>query len=379
MNGKSAWAIIKERFNHFSEDRTLRLAAATAYYSIFSIGPLLVLIVGVAGLVFGEGTVRKELERQLQSLVGQNPARIVGSMMSAQHKGDSLLATVIGGAALVLGASGVFGQLQDSLNTIWGVMPKPGESFWALIRARFFSLATVLGIGFLLIISMALSAFVNSFAHQIGSLMSLPTWVVPAVDGLVSFAIISVLFGLIFKVLPDVKTPWKYVWLGGVVTALLFTIGKFLLSFYLSRLASASAYGAGSAVIIVLLYIYYSSIIVYVGAEFTRAYALHIGPGIQPSHYAVQLTDRERAVQGIPRRGQVEAAARDVQQPAHAQTHNAPAEHATAIHRRSPGDRIRARPYAFVSFALSVGLTMGVIWRAKGLRHALRTFRQLRV
>src|SRR5436190_11960504 len=160
MNLKSSWAVIKDTGNEFSQDRALRLAAATAYYAIFSIGPLLVLIVGLAGLVFGEETVRKEVVRQAQSYVGPKSADVINSLMSTQKSGDSLVATIVGGAALLMGAAGVFGQLQDSLNTIWGVTTKPGKSIGAFIRDRFFSMAMVLGIGFLLLVSMALTTFV---------------------------------------------------------------------------------------------------------------------------------------------------------------------------------------------------------------------------
>lgn len=394
---KTTWTILKESFNEFSEDRVLRLAAATAYYAVFSVGPLLVLIVGVAGLAFGEENVRNEVNRQVQSLVGGKSATIIGSMMSAQTKGGSLMATIIGGVALVMGASGVFGQLQDSLNTIWGVTAKPGQSLWVLIRSRFFSLATVLGIGFLLVVSMALSAFVNAFAHYIGAMISVPAWVVPVINGVASFALISLLFALLFKVLPDVKLSWRYVWIGAIGTSLLFTVGKFLLGFYLSREASASAYGAGSAFIVILLYIYYSSVIVYFGAEFTRAYARHFGSGIEPSRYAIQITDKERAEQGMPRQKQVEQLARGAQGtqtpvPRMGRHFSSPAASVTAVHAKpareparppqgslSPGQRVRAQVQAqswtLISLGLSVGVAAGMLWKAKGLRHTIKTLR----
>jgi membrane protein len=310
MNLKSTWSYLKETINEFQQDRTLRLAAATAYYAVFSIGPLLVLVVGLAGLVFGEERVRQEVGRQLQSFVGPQSTHMIQSMMSAQQKGGSLLATIIGGVALVLGATGVFGQLQDSLNTIWGVTTKPGKSFVAFIRDRFFSMAMVLGVGFLLLVSMVLSAFVNAFAGYLGQLFSLPAWLLPVFNGVVSFLVISLLFALIFKVLPDVRIRWRDVWVGAFGTSLLFTAGKFLLGFYLSRETSASAYGAGSAFVVVLLYVYYSSLILYFGAEFTKVYAQRHGAHIQASTYAVKMTDQERADQGMPRQEHVEEVAR---------------------------------------------------------------------
>lgn len=310
MNFKTVWDPLKETVNEFQENRTLRLAAATAYYAIFSIGPLLVLSVGVAGLVFGHERVHQEMERQLQSFVGSQSTRVIESMMSAQRQSGSLLATIVGGVALVLGATGVFGQLQDSLNTIWGVTPMPGKSIHAFIRDRLFSMAMVLGIGFLLLVSMVLTALVNSFDIYLSNLIALPVWIVPAYDNVVSFVVISILFSLIFKVLPDVRIRWGDVWVGALGTALLFTVGKYLLGVYLSHETSASAYGTGSAFVVILLYVYYSSLILYFGAEFTKVHARRRGAHIRPSSYAVKMTDQERAVQGMPRQEHVEAVAR---------------------------------------------------------------------
>ncbi|HWI56139.1 MAG TPA: YihY/virulence factor BrkB family protein, partial [Bacillota bacterium] len=232
-----------------------------------------------------------------------------------------LMATIVGAVGLVLGATGVFGQLQDSLNTIWGVTTKPGQGIWAFIRDRFFSMAMVLGVGFLLLISMALTAFVTAFTHYISSLVSLPEWVAPVFENLLSFIVISILFALIFKVLPDVKIRWRDVWVGALGTALLFTAGKYLLGLYLGHAAGASAYGAGSAFVVILLYVYYSSLILYFGAEFTQVFAKHQGAHIEPSKYAVQVTDQQRAEQGMPRNRQVEDAARR-QQPARSPADN---------------------------------------------------------
>lgn len=238
---KKASSYLKETLTEFQQDRTLRLAAATAYYAIFSIGPLLVLVVGLAGLVFGEERVSREVGTQVKSFVGAQSAKVIQSMMSAQEKAGSLVATIIGGAALLLGATGVFGQLQDSLNTIWGVTTRPGKSIVAFIRDRFFSMTMVLGVGFLLLVSMVLSALVDSFAGYLGQLFSLPAWALPLFNGVSSFLVISLLFALIFKVLPDVRLRWRDVWVGAIGTSLLFTAGKYLLGLYLNYETSASA------------------------------------------------------------------------------------------------------------------------------------------
>jgi membrane protein len=302
--------IIKESINKFLEDRVLRLSAATAYYAIFSIGPLLVLVVGLAGLAFGEETVRREMTAQVQAFVGPKSARLIDSMMTVQHQGGSLLATIVGGTALVIGAAGAFSQLQDSLNTIWGVTTKPGQGLGAFIRDRVFSMAMVLAIGFLLLVSMALTAFVNAFSQHIERLIALPAWIALVFDALVSFGVTTLLFTLIFKVLPDVKIRWRDVWAEAVGTSLLFTVGKHLLGFYLGYETESSAYGIGSAFVVILLYVYYSSLILYLGAEFTEVYAKHHGAKFLPSKYAVAITNHDRARQGMPRSYQVEEAAR---------------------------------------------------------------------
>jgi len=303
------WNVLKETLNEFVQDRAMRLAAATAYYAVFSIGPLLVLVIGLAGLVFGEESVRREITMQMRAYVGEKSAAVISSMMQAQQKSGSLMATIVGAAGLVVGATGAFGQLQDSLNTIWGVSVKPGKSLGAFLRDRIFSIAMVLAVGFVLLVSMALSTLVVAFSGYIGNLVSLPGWLVPLFNDFLNFLVISLLFALIFKVLPDVKIHWRDVGVGAVGTAFLFTAGKFLLGIYLAHQTSASAYGAGSAFVMILLYIYYASVILYFGAEFTQVYTRLRGRRLVPSKYAVHITDFERAQQGIPRTGRVEAAA----------------------------------------------------------------------
>jgi membrane protein len=393
MKLKSWWEVLRESLRQFSEHRVLRLAAATAYYATFSIGPLLVLIIGLAGLAFGEENVTRQVHQQLQGVVGEKSAHLISSMMSAQKKGGSLLATIIGGIAVVLGASGVFGQLQDSLNTIWGVVTKPDAGLGALIRDRLFSMATVLGTGFLLLISMILSTLVNAFSRYLGNLVSVPSWVAPTFNEVVSLVVIAALFGLIFKVLPDVKLRWRDVWLGAGITAVLFTAGKFLLGFYLSREAGASAYGAGSAFVVILLYVYYSSLILYFGAEFTQVYARRQGAGTVPTKYAVHMTDAQRAAQGIPREEQLQPANKPRLQAERAVAVTGKVGAPTSVpnqdfvkeekmrankdeapQKGSPAERIKARPWTFVGIALVGGLVTGMVWRIKGLRRALSTF-----
>jgi membrane protein len=358
MNWKRLlWATTKETVNEFLQDRAMRLAAATAFYAVFSIGPLLVLTVGLAGVVLGEDAVRQQVVQQVRSYVGERAATLVSSIMSARRPGGSIVATILGAAALVIGATGAFGQLQDSLNTIWGVTTKPGKSMWAFIRDRCFSMAMVLAVGFVLLVSMILSAFVVAFSEHIGALVAVPSWLVPVLNDAMNFVVISILFALIFKVLPDVRIRWRDVWVGAVGTAFLFTVGKFLLGVYLAREATSSPYGAASSLVVILLYIYYASVILYFGAEFTQVYTRYRGAGIEPSRYAVSITDFERAEQGMPRPARIEAAVKGT-------TPNLPRPGAAPSLRESAPSADSAAVH-FVSLAFIVGAATGLAWARK--------------
>jgi membrane protein len=359
VNWKFLWITAKETVNEFLQDRVMRLAAATAYYAIFSIGPLLVLTIGVAGIVFGEEEVRKNVVGQIRSFVGEKSATMINSMLATQQQGGSVIATIIGSAALVIGATGAFGQLQDSLNTIWGVTVKPGKSIGAFLRDRIFSMAMVLAIGFVLLVSMALSAFVVAFANYISRLVALPAWLIPFFNDVLNFFVITVLFALIFKVLPDVKIRWRDVWVGAAGTALLFTLGKFLLGFYLARATSATAYGAGSAVVVILLYVYYASVILYFGAEFTQVYAKYRGARFEPSKYAVRITNFERAEQGMPRQSQIEQSVRR-EETSPPDPELFPAQ----IQPSYSGSRPMEQPWRFLGFAFAIGTIVGLAYRA---------------
>ena len=287
MRIRSAWGIIQKTVGEFASGPILALSAATAYYAAFSIAPLLVLAVNLAGVAFGQDAVRSEIHRQLVGFLGQRSTKLVESMMNAQVRTGSPISTMIVLVALIFGATAVFSQLQAGLNTIWGVTARPGNGIWLYIRDRLLSLAMLLGIGFLLLVSMALTTFVTAFMHYISAAIAVPAWTAPVSEGFVSFVVTSLLFGLIFKVLPDVKIRWRDVWIGAVATALLFTTGKSLLGLYLAHEISASAYGAGSAFVVILLYVYYASLILFFGAVFTKVYARWCGSSIQPSSYAV--------------------------------------------------------------------------------------------
>lgn len=302
---KKYWSILKDTGTDFMEDKALRLAAALAYYAVFSIGPLLVLIVGVAGLVMGEDSVRRQVEDYLKGNLGEKSAGLLQSMMTQKAQNDSLMATIIGGVALLFGASGVFGQLQEALNTVWEVQSKPNQGIMGFIRQRFLSMTMVLGVGFLLLISMVLTTVLSSLGTWMGGLISTPPFVLQTLNFVLSFVIVALLFAAIFKALPDVNIEWKDVWVGAVVTSLLFTVGKHLLAWYLGRESTTSAFGAGAAFVVILLYIYYSSVILFFGAEFTQVWAKAHGKVIEPSKNAERVSEAARANQGTPRKGKV--------------------------------------------------------------------------
>jgi membrane protein len=365
MNLKKIWQIFKGTFAEFGEDNVLRLSAALAYYSIFSLGPLLVIAVGVAGIAFGHDTVRHQMEGQLQSMLGEKAAGTVESMMAAQKYGTSLITTIVGLVVLLIGAGGVFGQLQDSLNTIWEVKPKPGVGIWGFVRTRFLSFTMVLGTGFLLLVSMALTTFLTAMSDSLGSRLPVSAAVVHGLNFVVSFGITALLFAMIFKYLPDVKVPFRKVWVGAIGTAFLFTAGKYLLAWYLGRASTSSSYGAAGSVIILLMWIYYASVILFLGAEFTQVYAKQTGTKVVPSHFGVPTTEERRAQEGIPHEktppGQKPYA--EAEWPGWP-----PPQPAT------PGELIHKRPWQFVGVMLVAGFAGATLLRFKLLRKGLKIY-----
>lgn len=389
---KVYWNILKAAGTDFMEDKALRLSAALAYYSVFSIGPILVLVVGIAGLVLGDESVRREVDSQLKSLFGSQSAGLLKSMMAARSQEGSLMATIIGGTALLFGASGVFGQLQEALNTIWEVQTKAGQGVLGFVRQRFLSLTMVLGTGFLLLVSMVLSALVSAFAGYVGNLISTPEWLIRGINLTVSFGLISLLFAAIFKVLPDVKIQWRDVWVGGVVTAALFTTGKFFLGLYLGRDGTTSVYGAGAAFVVVLLYVYYSAVILFFGAEFTQVYAKTHGSIIKPSDHAEPITEEARAHQGIPRKTKNSPIAASRQHPGLAYAgpcvsidppslsmkckHATPPSHSggSPLRHVAPLEVIRKQPMSFVLMAAGAGLAVAFLFKYKSARRFLALY-----
>lgn len=260
----------------FLEDDVTRLGAALAFYTTIAVAPLMVLCVAVAGMFLDETVARETIMHEIRHVVGGPAAEAVASIESPLERPEGISATLIGGLTLLFGALGVFRHLQDALNSIWRARP-PRLAFWAMVRYRLSSMAVVLATGFLLLVSLILSAGLSWFATRTFNHLGLPVLYYELTNTLLSFLVITVLFALLFKLLPDTKVAWRHVWLGAVVTAALFTVGKTALTLYLANARLASAYGAASSLVALLLWCYYASQIVFLGAEFTRVTAVSRG------------------------------------------------------------------------------------------------------
>jgi membrane protein len=275
--------LLKETYAQWSDDNASRLAAALSYYTIFSLAPLLVVVVAVTGLALGQNTAQTRIINRIGLLVGNKAADFIQSMVSSVYNQNAnILATAIGIITILLGATGVFDQLQSSLNVVWKVAPPKSQGIVAIVKGRFLSFVMVIGIGLLLLLSIGADAALSSLSKFSASLFPEVRLLWRLVSLVISFGMISVLFALIFKVLPDADIAWHDVWLGGAVTALLFTVGKFLIGIYLGEASLSSTYGAAGSLVVILLWVYYSAQIFLFGAEFTQVYANQFRSRIQP-------------------------------------------------------------------------------------------------
>lgn len=302
--------LIKKTFKEWSEDKASRLAAALAYYTVFSIPPLLVIAIGIAGLFTDRQVIEDQVINQAGALMGSQGSEAIETILeSSEEPGRGELGpTLISLALLLFGASGVFTQLQDAMNTIWNVKADPDRTILETIKERIFSFTMVLGIGFVLLVSLMLSTLLASFGNFVGGLLSEAEILLLIVNFVISFLIFTLLFALIYKVVPDVDIAWRDVWIGAVMTAILFKIGEYALGFYFERSDPTSAFGAAGSVILLLLWVYYSAQILFLGAEFTQVYSTEFGSGIQPERDAVPLAEEDRVKQGIPSQENVESA-----------------------------------------------------------------------
>jgi len=307
--GAWAWAdpkafreLILTTARGWSEDKVPRLGAALAFYSVLSIAPLLLIAIAVAALVFGEQAASGQLVSQIEGMVGKEGAGAIQEMLKNAHKpGAGPIAAVVGFGALLFAASGFFGQLQDAMNTIWEVQPKAGRGVLGFVKDRAVSFLMVLLTGFLLLASLILSTTVAASVSFAGNLAPGLRPLLQVGDTVASGVVVTLLFALIYKILPDAKIAWRDVWVGAGLTTVLFLVGKAGIGAYLGRSSYGSAYGAAGSLVVLLVWIYYSAQILFFGAEFTKVYADRYGSKIQPAPDAEPVTDRVRAQQGIPK------------------------------------------------------------------------------
>ena len=285
-------SLLKQTGKEWIEDKAPQLGAALAYYTVFSLAPLVLVIVALIGLFYRHDPAGgwEKLSTQLSYFLDKSALDVVqGIAQKASDPHKSAFATAIGIALAIFGASGVFGQLQDALNTIWEVKAKPGGGIWGFVRTRFLSFAMVGGICFLLLVTLVLESLLKGFSHYVQAVLPGGIVVALAVYWIFDFAVITFLFAMIFKFLPDAKVQWRDVWVGAILTAIFFAIGKWALGLYLGSGSAASAYGAASSLITLLLWVYYSAQILLFGAEFTQVYADHFGHGVAPDDHAVRV------------------------------------------------------------------------------------------
>lgn len=289
MSIRRIWLLLKITFSQWRQDQASVMAAALAYYTVFSLAPLLIIVIAIAGAVFGEQAAKGELVMQMQGLIGKEGAQLIQTAIENASQLDPSqgpIPTLINIILLLSGASVIFGQLQQSLNRIWKVEPKPGNGIIDFVRKRLLSFSMVLVIAFLLLVSLVISTILVILGNYLKALVPGFTYLWHLLNFFVSLGIVTLLFAMMFKILPDAKIAWKDVWMGAALTALLFDIGKFLLGLYLGKTSLASAYGAAGSLVIVLTWVFYSAQILFLGAEFTQVYVRSGGQEIAPAEYA---------------------------------------------------------------------------------------------
>ena len=281
--------MLKDTFNGFSDDKITKLSASLAYYTIFSMGPLLVVIISLCSVFLEREAVEGKIYAVLQDFVGKDTAAQLQEIIKNASVGNTgTIAAIIGIVTLLIGATTVFAEIQDSINGIWGLKAKPKRGWVKFLQNRFLSFSIIVSLGFLLLVSLAITGIIEGLSTRLQDRFPDVAVVVFYIVNLILTFVISVLiFGVIFKVLPDARIQWKDVLAGAIITAVLFLIGKFGISFYISRTKIGSTYGAAGSLVVMLIWIYYSSIILYLGAEFTKAYAVSYGSEIHPNDYAV--------------------------------------------------------------------------------------------
>lgn len=292
---KNGFTILKAAFNGFMNDLALKYSASLAYYTIFSLAPLLLLVISIAGLVFGKDASQGKIFYEINGLVGNDAAKQIQDMIKhLEMSGKSTISVIIGVVTLILGATTVFGEIQESINIIWQVKPKPKVGWIKLVKDRLLSGSMIVTIGFLLLVSLILNGALLALSDYLKHFLpAITVTLLNVANAIISFLVIAVLFGIIFKVLPDAKIGWRDVRSGALFTAVLFMIGRLVIGIYIEKSGTSSTYGAAGSLIVILLWIYYTAAILYFGAEFTRAYADFYGIKIEPAEFAVHVEQKE--------------------------------------------------------------------------------------
>lgn len=284
---KATWSVLKASALSFYDDEPFRLAAALSYYSLLSMAPLLLVVIATAGAFFGHGAVRAEVLDQIRTLTGPNGASLASTLIeNAQSIGGGIGSIVLGGGLMLFGATTVFAELQGALNHVWHVRAAPANALWGFLRHRLLSFALILSIGFLLAVSLVLSAVLAAVQNYLSGLAIADVTVWQILNAVVSFTLFTVLIAMIFKYLPDAIIHWRDVWLGAFITAVLFVGGKFLIGLYLGQAGIGSLFGAAGSVVVFMVWIYYAALIFFFGAEVTEAVARHRGRAVRPSEHA---------------------------------------------------------------------------------------------
>ena len=292
---KGIWEILKSTFQGFSDDKVTKLSGSLAYSTIFSIGPLFIVLIYLCSIFLGREAAQGKVYIYLTDLLGNNTAmQLQNIIKDAAVSEHGHMMVTIGIIMLIIGATSIFAEIQDSINSIWRLKPKPKKGWLKMIQNRLLSFSIIISLGFLLLVSLTVTAFIDGFSDRLERLFpGIAVVVFYIFNQVVTFVVVTLIFGVIFKVLPDAKIKWKDVFGGSVVTALLFMLGKFAISVYINKSNIGSIYGTTGSLIILLLWIYYSSIILYFGAEFTKAYAKKYGSAIHPNEYTVTTKEVE--------------------------------------------------------------------------------------
>lgn len=300
LSFKGLFEVFKNAFTGFSDHKVTKLSGSLAYYTVFSMAPLLVVIISICGLILGPEAARGQVYAQLEGFMGSDTALQLQELIKNASLGDkSTIAFIIGIVTLLVGATTVFADIQDSINTIWGIKPKPKRGWLKMLQNRFLSFSVIVSLGFILLVSLGITAILDGFSKALQDrYKDISVVIFYILNTALTLAVISVIFAVVFKVLPDAIIKWRDVILGSIVTGLLFMIGKFGISIYIGQSDVGSTYGAAGSLVILLLWTYYSSIILYFGAEFTKAYAVKYGSEIHPNHYAVTTKEVEVETNG---------------------------------------------------------------------------------